>query len=104
TGLVISLYLLANVAYLSSLPLAGNPNGSGALERGIAHADTDRVGTALIELVSPKNGAALMAIAIMISTFGCQNGLILSGARLTFAMARDGLFFRDVGRVNRHHV
>jgi APA family basic amino acid/polyamine antiporter len=93
TGLVIALYLLANVAYLSSLSV-----------RGIAHADNDRVGTALIELASPKYGAALMAIAIMVSTFGCQNGLILQGARLTFAMARDGLFFRGVGHVNRHHV
>jgi APA family basic amino acid/polyamine antiporter len=57
-----------------------------------------------LDLLSPAYGAPMMAIAIMISTFGCQNGLVLSGARLTFAMARDGLFFRDVGRVNRHHV
>jgi basic amino acid/polyamine antiporter, APA family len=93
TGLVICLYLMSNLAYLSSLSLAG-----------IAGADTDRVGTALIQIASPKYGAALMAIAIMISTFGCQNGLILSGARLTFAMSRDGLFFKGVGKVNRHHV
>jgi APA family basic amino acid/polyamine antiporter len=133
TGLVIGLYLLANVAYLTSLPIQGvpkpgplpaealnalPPHARGVVEaalkveitlpepivRGIAHADNDRVGTALIELASPRYGAALMAIAIMISTFGCQNGLVLSGARLTFAMARDGLFFRSVGRVNRHHV
>jgi APA family basic amino acid/polyamine antiporter len=131
TGLVISLYLLANLGYLSSLPLRADPGKAAALaavqreidgrgqasaqdkavaesatvpERGIEFASNDRVGTALVELVSPTNGAVLMAIAIMISTFGCQNGLVLSGARLTFAMARDGLFFRDVGRVNRRHV
>jgi APA family basic amino acid/polyamine antiporter len=104
TGLVIALYLLANVAYLSSLPLAGDPSGSTALERGIAYARDKRVGTALLELLSPDYGAPLMAVAIMISTFGCQNGLILQGARLTFAMAGDGLFFRSVGRVNRRHV
>ncbi len=133
TGLVIGLYLLANVAYLTSLPIQGVPTEPlppqaaqvlpenvrnlvnigqqmtretvpGPILRGIAHADNDRVGTALIELASPKYGAALMAIAIMISTFGCQNGLVLSGARLTFAMARDGLFFQSVGRVNRNHV
>jgi APA family basic amino acid/polyamine antiporter len=104
TGTVIALYLLANVGYLSSLPVQGDPTGTGALARGIAHADNDRVGTALLELMSPRMGAALMAVAIMISTFGCQNGLILSGARLTYAMARDGLFFRAVGRVNDRHV
>jgi APA family basic amino acid/polyamine antiporter len=104
TGVVIALYLLANVAYLASLPLTGDPAGGTALERGIAYAKDKRVGTALVELASPNHGAALMAIAIMISTFGCQNGLILQGARLTFAMARDGLFFGAVGRVNRHHV
>jgi APA family basic amino acid/polyamine antiporter len=104
TGLVIALYLLANVAYLSSLPVAGDIHGSTVIGRGIAHADNDRVGTALVELAAPQWGATLMAIAIMISTFGCQNGLILQGARLTFAMARHGLFFRGVGHVNRHHV
>jgi APA family basic amino acid/polyamine antiporter len=104
TGTVIALYLLANVAYLSSLPLTGDPNAPLTIMRGIAHASNDRVGTALLELLSPKYGAPLMAIAIMVSTFGCENGLILAGARLTYAMARDGLFFRGVGRVNAAHV
>ena len=133
TGLVICLYLVANVAYLSKLPIQGLPKSDSLraealkgippeitgvmqaaqaikitvpppIQRGIAHADHDRVGTALMELASPQRGAMWMAIAIMISTFGCQNGLVLSGARLTFAMARDGLFFRGVGRVNQHHV
>jgi APA family basic amino acid/polyamine antiporter len=133
TGLVIALYLLANVGYLRGLPVMGvtappplpaavaaglppevvedanAPFHAAAklpepIRNGIAHADNDRVGTALVELASPQWGAALMAIAIMISTFGCQNGLILQGARLTFAMARDGLFFRGVGLVNENHV
>ena len=131
TGIVIGLYLLANVGYVSSLPVQASPEKRAALaavnkeesgqakatasqkeiaqtatimDRGIEYADNDRVGTALIELVSPRNGAMIMAIAIMISTFGCQNGLILSGARLTYAMARDGLFFRTVGTLNRNHV
>jgi APA family basic amino acid/polyamine antiporter len=73
-------------------------------ERGIAYAKDGRVGTALMELVWPRFGMQAMALAIMISTFGCTNGLILSGARLYYAMSRDGLFFRSVGRLNRHGV
>src|SRR5262249_24531388 len=74
------------------------------LARGIQHAKDDRVGTALMERVWPRYGAPLMAIAIMLSTFGCANGLILMGARLYYAMARDGLFFESVGRLNQHGV
>lgn len=69
-------------------------------DRGIAYAKDDRVGTAVMELVSPGLGTPLMAIAIMLSTFGCTNGLILSGARLYYAMARDGLFFQSVGQLS----
>jgi APA family basic amino acid/polyamine antiporter len=104
TGIVVSLYLLANLAYLASLPLHGDPNGTGPFERGISHARDERVGTAVLELVSPNFGAQVMAIAIMISTFGCANGLVLMGARLYYAMARDGLFFSRVGRLNRFGV
>jgi APA family basic amino acid/polyamine antiporter len=93
TGLVITLYLLANVAYLVTLPFAG-----------IQHADSDRVGTATVEQIFPTAGATLMAAAIMVSTFGCNNGLILAGARTYYAMARDGLFFKHVGRLNRARV
>jgi basic amino acid/polyamine antiporter, APA family len=93
TGLVIGLYLLANVAYLVVLPF---PEIQSAAE--------GRVGTATLEHVFPKVGAALMAAAIMISTFGCNNGLILAGARAYYAMARDGLFFRKVGELNRAKV
>ncbi len=103
TGLVIVLYLLANVAYLCSLPLHGQELGIKP-ERTIAHAKDDRVGTAVLEKVAPIAGAPAMAIAIMVSTFGCLNGLILMGPRLYYAMAQDGLFFRAAGRLNAHGV
>jgi APA family basic amino acid/polyamine antiporter len=93
TGLVITLYLLANVAYLCVLPLDK-----------IQHAPDDRVGTAAMQVMFGGAGAAIMAIAIMISTFGCCNGLILAGARVYYAMAQDGLFFRSTARLNTQHV
>lgn len=93
TGLVITLYLLANVAYLVALPLEE-----------IQSAPSDRVGTAVLEKIFPGVGAAVMAAAIMVSTFGCNNGLILAGARAAYAMARDGLFFRSAGRLNAAKV
>jgi APA family basic amino acid/polyamine antiporter len=104
TGLVITLYLLANLAYLASLPVQGDPHAQTPFGRGISHAAGERVGTAVMELVSPAFGAKLMALAIMISTFGCQNGLILAGGRLYYAMARDNLFFSGAGRLNRRGV
>src|SRR5581483_11625976 len=82
----------------------GDPAATTAAGRGIANASNDRVGTAILELAWPQFGAGVMALAIMVSTFGCNNGLILAGARLTYAMARDGLFFRPVGRLNANHV
>jgi len=93
TGMVTALYLLANVAYLALLPLEQ-----------IQHAPDDRVATAAIGVVFSGSGPVIMAVAIMISTFGCNNGLILSGARVYYAMARDGLFFRATGKLNRQHV
>jgi APA family basic amino acid/polyamine antiporter len=89
TGTVTALYLLANLAYLVTLPLAG-----------IQSAPSDRVATAALQVIVPGLGAGLMAAAILISTFGCNNGLILAGARAYYAMARDGLFFRRVGTLN----
>ncbi|HYK26073.1 MAG TPA: amino acid permease, partial [Steroidobacteraceae bacterium] len=83
------LYLLANLGYLSVLPLSG-----------ITSAPQDRVATAVLEAVFGGVGLVIMAAAIMISTFGCSNGLILSGARVYFAMARDGLFFRRAGTLD----
>ena len=104
TGLVTLLYVLANVAYLNVLPMLGDPNGTTAVARGIANATQDRVATAALESVFGAAGATIMAIAILISTFGCNNGLILAGARVYYAMARDGLFFRRVGTLNARHV
>src|SRR6266550_3530345 len=93
TLLVIGLYLLANVAYLATLPFAS-----------IQNAPSDRVASETANVIFPGAGAAIMAAAIMVSTFGCNNGLILAGARAYYAMARDGLFFRSVSRLNRNHV
>jgi APA family basic amino acid/polyamine antiporter len=90
---VILLYLLANVAYIVTLPLAG-----------IQHADQGRVGTAALEAILGPRGETIMAGAILISTFGCVNGLVLAGARIYYAMAQDGLFFRRVATTNRFHV
>ena len=102
TGLVIAIYLLANLAYLCVLPLRGAPDGATALERGIQFAAEDRVATAVAEVVLGHSGGVLMAIAVMISTFGCNNGLILAGARIYYAMAKDRMFFASVGALNRH--
>src|SRR5207237_475042 len=89
TFIVIGLYLLANVAYLVTLPFDQ-----------IQHAPADRVATATLNVIFPGLGATIMAIGIMVSTFGCTNGLILAGARAYYAMARDGLFFKSVARLN----
>jgi APA family basic amino acid/polyamine antiporter len=104
TGLVSLLYILANFSYLSVLPYAGSAEGATAVARGINHATQDRVGTAVAETIFGPSGALLMAGAILISTFGCNNGLILSGARVFYAMARDGLFFRRAGTLNSNNV
>jgi basic amino acid/polyamine antiporter, APA family len=88
------LYFLANLAYIAILPTVGVPNGSDVVSRGIAFANQDRVGTAVAEVLFDDWGADIMAIFIMISTFGCVNGIILAGARVYYAMAKDGLFFR----------
>lgn len=93
TAIVIGLYLLANVAYLVVLPLAQ-----------VQTSPLDRVAAAMAGAVFPGTGAVLMAIAIMISTFGCINGMVLAGARAFYAMARDGLFFRRAASVNKAYV
>ncbi len=104
TGMVSLLYILANVGYLSVLPMQGDPAAADALGRGIANATQDRVGTAAMEVMFGASGATIMAIAILISTFGCNNGLILAGARVYYAMARDRLFFRSAGVLNQKRV
>lgn len=103
-GLVSLLYFLANIAYLVSLPLKGSPDGATVLERGIQFATNDRVATAAAEMVFGHGAALVMAILIMVSTFGCMNGMLLAGARVYYAMAQDGLFFQGIGRLNRHGV
>ncbi len=100
TGVVILLYILCNVIYLSVLPLHGNPNGTTVLERGIQYATEDRVATAVLTQMFGAVGGFIMAAAIMLSSFGCNNGLILAGARVYYAMAKDGLFFRSVGKLH----
>ncbi|MDQ2937756.1 MAG: amino acid permease [Acidobacteriota bacterium] len=91
--LVVVLYLLANVAYIVTLPLAG-----------IQNAPQNRVATATMQAIFGPRGTVIMAIAIMISTFGCNNGLILAGSRVYYAMSRDNLFFKGIGKVNSRHV
>lgn len=97
---VVALYLLANLVYLALLPLHGNPNADSIVGRGIQYAAEDRVGTAVAEVIFGPIGKSLMAGAIMISTFGCLNGLILAGARVYYAMAKDGLFFKKAGHLD----
>src|SRR5271166_816078 len=100
TGVVIALYIACNFIYLSALPLIGSPDGTTLLARGIQYAKEDRVATAVMTQMFGSAGGALMAVAIMISGFGCCNGLILSGARVYYAMAKDGLFFRSVAKLH----
>jgi APA family basic amino acid/polyamine antiporter len=104
TGLVTLLYVAANFAYMNVLPMIGTKGGATVLERGIQFATQDRVGTAAAEVIFGSAAGTLMAVAILISTFGCNNGLILAGARVYYAMARDGLFFRRAGVLNRNQV
>ena len=104
TGAVCLIYLLANVAYLMLLPLSGDPAAAGVLGRGIQFAVNDRVGTAAAQVIFGTPGTIVMALLIMVSTFGCNNGIILSGARAYYAMARDGLFFRGAGKLNGRGV
>jgi APA family basic amino acid/polyamine antiporter len=140
TGLVVLLYILANVGYLTALPVTGERHlhaqiralerqatqldglqqaarakelreekdrllkSASTFDRGVAYARDDRVATAVWELVSGRLGVPLMAVAIMISTFGCVNGIILANARLLYAMAQDRLFFRSVGQLSTRGV
>jgi len=124
TCMVIGLYILCNLAYLAVLPIQGDaalaedlkkqaaaaPGETTriykgmARELGISQAQDDRVGTAVMDVASPGWGRVVMALGIMISTFGCVNGMILVTARLYYAMARDRLFFRGVGTLNKRGV
>ena len=99
-GFVLTIYFFVSLGYLLVLPMHGDPNAATALARGLQHASEDRVATAALDAVFHTGGAYLMAAAILISTFGCANGMSLAGARVYYAMSRDGLFFRSVGKLH----
>ena len=104
TLIVTALYILANVAYLCVLPLQGNIDGKDVTSLGIQFAAEDRVGTAAANLIFGEPAAIIMALLIMVSTFGCNNGLILAGARVYYAMAKDNLFFKATSELNKNSV
>jgi APA family basic amino acid/polyamine antiporter len=93
TLIVTIIYVSANLMYLAVLPL-----------HDIAFAANDRVGVAAAEKIFGSSGSKIIAVMIMISTFGCNNGLILSGARFYYTMAQDGLFFKQAAEMNRYSV
>ncbi len=103
TLIVTGIYLSVNIAYLCTLPVQGTPQGT-VLQQGIQFASNDRVGAASAEVIFPGMGASIMAVLIMVSTFGCNNGMILAGARCYYAMAKDKLFFNKVGTLNKNSV
>jgi basic amino acid/polyamine antiporter, APA family len=100
TGFVLTVYFLASLVYILVLPFHGDPHGATALARGVQYATEDRVATATLSQIFHSGGAKLMAAAILVSTFGCANGLTLAGARVYYAMSRDGLFFKAVGKLS----
>lgn len=104
TFIVCVLYFLVNVVYVMALPVQGSPDGATVMDRGIQFASEDRVATAVIYGIFGKNAEMLMALVVMISTFGCNNGIILSGARVYYAMAKDRLFFSRTGKLNERGV
>lgn len=103
TLIVTIIYILANIAYLALLPLNGTPDDT-VIQNGIMFASQDRVGAAAASVIMGNIGVFAMAGLIMVSTFGCNSGLILSGGRLFYAMAKDALFFKDAGELNQHDV
>lgn len=104
TLIVTVIYVLANLAYLSLLPMHGTPNSNDVVVNGIMFAYNDRVGAAAASMIMGNTGVFVMTALIMISTFGCNSGLILSGGRLFYAMANQGLFFRKATELNKHQV
>jgi APA family basic amino acid/polyamine antiporter len=104
TLIVTVIYVLANLAYLALLPMQGIPNAADIASNGIMFASNDRVGAAAASMIMGNVGVFVMAALIMVSTFGCNSGLILSGGRLFFAMAKDGLFFKQATELNKNQV
>jgi APA family basic amino acid/polyamine antiporter len=100
TGVVLLLYIACNFIYLAVLPLHGSADGSTILARGIQYASEDRVATAVMEQAFAGYGSRIMALAVIVSTFGCANGMLLSGARVYYAMSQDGLFFKAAGKLS----
>lgn len=104
TLIVTVIYLFTNWVYIRILPLSGSPDGTDVLSRGIQFATDDRVATSAMSVVFGDYAAIIMAVFVMVSTFGCNHGLILAGPRVYYAMAKDGLFFRKVGEINTKGV
>lgn len=104
TLIVTVIYVLANLAYLALLPMQGAPGIANISSSGIMFASNDRVGAAAASMIMGNIGVFVMAALIMVSTFGCNSGLILSGGRLFFAMAKDGLFFKQATQLNKNQV
>lgn len=104
TLIVTVLYILANISYLVVLPLIGSPDGKDIMSLGVQFAAEDRVATAAANIFLGNTAAIIMAILIMVSTFGCMNGLILAGARVYYAMANDNLFFKSTAVLNKNSV
>lgn len=104
TLLVSALYFIANFVYLRILPLHGSPDGANELARGIQFATDDRVATSVMQVIIGDYAAIIMAVFIMISTFGCSHIMILAAPRIYYAMAKDGLFFKKVGDLNKKGV
>lgn len=104
TLIVTIIYILANVAYLTLLPINGSSLAPDAIGQGIKFASNDRVGAAAASVIFGNIGVSIMAVLIMISTFGCNNGLILGGSRLFYAMSKDGLFFKKAQQLNKKDV
>ena len=104
TFIVGVLYFLVNIVYIKVLPLQGNPHGADVFTRGIQFASEDRVATAIMFQILGKSAEIIMALVVIISTFGCNNGMVISGPRLYYAMAKDEVFFRAAGRLNRFRV
>jgi APA family basic amino acid/polyamine antiporter len=104
TLIVSVIYLITNFVYIKILPVAGSPDGVDVLSRGIQFATDDRVATSAMSVVFGDYAAIIMAVFIMVSTFGCNHSLILAAPRVYYAMARDGLFFRKVAEINKFGV
>ncbi len=103
-AIVTGIYMLINLVYLLVLPMNGDPAGTDVISLGIKYATNDRVATAVAEVIGGSKATFAIALLIMISTFGCYNGAILSGARVYYAIAKDGLFFERMGKLNKNGV